>query len=221
MTDHDEATARYNALLAELETANARAAEAPDDTELAAAAHDAYDRAQAAYADVLAAYGGEQVEEQISESNPEEQSDVDLPDAVADADADATPDAEDRDETPVTAAPAAQAPVSTIAPAPVASEYDLGDFGAPATVAAPAFGEDVPEGVFVLTRKPVATRFVPSDTPIEELTPISRSLLPQRAKGQRSELSRERNIAGDLPEWSPLPPGEVVAVKRAGATKKS
>lgn len=211
MTDHDEATARYNALLTELETANARAAEAPDDTELAAAAHDAYDRAQAAYADVLAAYGDE------------EQSDAGLPDAVteADADTDAMPDAEDRDAIAVAETPAADAPVSTIAPPAVASEYDLGDFGAPATVAAPTFGQEAPAGVFVLTRKPVATRFVPSDTPIEELTPISRSLLPQRAKGQRSELSRERNIAGDLPEWSPLPPGEVVAVKRAGATKKS
>src|SRR5690606_14240561 len=99
---------------------------------------------------------------------------------------------------------------------PVASEYDLGDFGAPADTAAPAFGEEAPQGVFVLTRKPVATRFVPSDTPIEELSPISRNILPQRAKGQKSELSRERNIAGDLPTWSPLPPGEVAAVKRTG-----
>lgn len=178
MTNFEEASAVYTALLAELEEANARAAESPDDTELAAAAQELYDRAQAAYADVLAGYdSGDEAEPTDAVSNQAPEVGVDD------------------------------------------SDYDLGEFGTPATIAAPAFGEEAPAGVFILTRKPVATRFVPSETPIEELTPISRSLLPQRAVGTKSELSRERNIAGNLPEWSPMPPGEVLAVKRVGTKK--
>ncbi len=210
MIDYEEAIARYNAVLAELASANALAAEDPEDTELAAAAQELYDQAQVAYADVLAGYGGDGATEPTASSEASD------PQSAEDHEAQGDPAAA---TARAAVADASVVPAESMTAPASAEEYDLGDFGKPATVAAPAFGQEAPEGVFVLTRKPVATRFVPSETPIEELTPISRSILPMREKGQKSALSRERNIAGGLPEWSPIPPGEVLTVKRAGSKK--
>ena len=46
---------------------------------------------------------------------------------------------------------------------------------------------------------------------------VSRNVLGSRSD-TRPQTSRERKIAGDLPAWEPLPPGELV-VRRSGGWK--
>ena len=60
----------------------------------------------------------------------------------------------------------------------------------------------------VIRRGLSATRLLPP-TPPADTTVISRQVLRPRAGGTRPETSRERKIAGDLPQWEPLPPGEL------------
>ncbi|MBX3087336.1 MAG: hypothetical protein KF742_02505 [Cryobacterium sp.] len=217
MTESEGAPAEYDRLFAELERANARAAENPADEELAAKAAEAYQRAQEAYARVLAEYEESSGEDRAdSESQPDSTSESEPEAKIKTEQPAATATEQTVPDSPSIELPDGQveiAQASAIITDPV-PEYDLGDFGPPVSVAAPAFGEKIPEPFLVLPRKSVATRFVPSDTSIEELTPISRSLLPHRATGGKSQLSRERNIAGSLPNWAPLPPGEIVPVKR-------
>lgn len=59
----------------------------------------------------------------------------------------------------------------------------------------------------VIRRGLSATRLVPAAPPAET-TMISRQVLAPRTT-RRPETSRERKIAGDLPQWEPLPPGEL------------
>jgi len=60
----------------------------------------------------------------------------------------------------------------------------------------------------VINRRGVSTeRFLPKDA--AETTVVARNVLRPR-EGKRPETSRERKIAGDLPAWEPMPPGELV-----------
>lgn len=68
-------------------------------------------------------------------------------------------------------------------------------------------GSSGPESL-VIRRGISATRLLPPPPPTET-TVISRQVLHPRASGTRPETSRERKIAGDLPQWEPLPPGEL------------
>ena len=62
-----------------------------------------------------------------------------------------------------------------------------------------------PDGVIRRTRR---RPFIPP-APDADTTVVSRELL-SRNKSAKPQLSRNRKIAGDLPGWDPLPPGEVV-----------
>lgn len=65
-----------------------------------------------------------------------------------------------------------------------------------------------------VVRRPVASRFVPrGDTPAPGASLVQHNVLrPGRGK-DRPLTGRERLMAGDLPEWEPLPPGKLF-VKR-------
>ncbi|WP_156628664.1 hypothetical protein [Mycobacterium sp. 1274756.6] len=76
------------------------------------------------------------------------------------------------------------------------------------TVSTSSNGSD---GIIRRTRR---RPFIPP-TPDAENTVVSRELL-SRGKGKKSQLPRNRKIAGDLPTWEPLPPGEIV-VRRGEA----
>lgn len=66
-------------------------------------------------------------------------------------------------------------------------------------------------------RRPSANtrRFVPrTETPDEQSAVIlQRNVLRASVKPPKPQTDRKRVIAGDLPEWDPLPPGELF-VKR-------
>lgn len=59
----------------------------------------------------------------------------------------------------------------------------------------------------VIRRGRSATRLLANE-PAAATTVVSRNVLHSR-EPKRPETSRERKIAGDLPEWEPLPPGEL------------
>jgi hypothetical protein len=198
VSGYDEVNARYLAASAELERLTAVSAAAPDDATAAEAAQRAYETAQAVYAELLVA--------------------IDAANAAAPV-VEAAPTA---DPVVPTIAPAPDAAPAAIAPSP--GGYDLGpvstapavrppsaaDAGA-ATAPHPRFGTpsgEMPAGI-VLQRAPGSIRFLP---PSDEGVVVERSPLAQRKRPASSELSRQRNIAGDLPEWSPRPPGEGVAL---------
>lgn len=66
----------------------------------------------------------------------------------------------------------------------------------------------------VLGRRPGVQRFVP---PVPEgSVPLRKDLLSASRTAGRNEIGRERKIAGGLPEWDPLPPGEIIEVARRG-----
>lgn len=75
----------------------------------------------------------------------------------------------------------------------------------------------IPPEAPAVVRRPAASRFVPrGDTPPPEAPLVQRNVLrPGRDKG-KALTGRERLVAGDLPEWEPLPPGELF-VKRGSA----
>jgi len=187
VSTYEELDAQYQAALAELERARDAADGNPSDEVLAARSDLAYHQAQQTYAALLASMG---------EPVP----------AVAEA---------------------AYAPTSTpvSAAAPLPSDYvpleappqGESQYGSPSPTAHPAFGTPLaqasPVGV-ILTRPTPTTRFTPSDTSLDDLVPIQRGLLAPAAADRKSELGKNRNIAGSLPGWSPLPPGEIVALGR-------
>lgn len=45
---------------------------------------------------------------------------------------------------------------------------------------------------------------------------VSRELL-SRGRAAGAKLSRNRKIAGDLPDWDPLPPGEITLARPTGS----
>lgn len=91
------------------------------------------------------------------------------------------------------------------------------ELGAPSTLPIPPLGatEREPQpGTFIVKRKPAATRFVPPAERTEDMVAIDRSLAIGSMAKEKPAIGRERNIAGSLPDWSPLPPGEVIAPRR-------
>ena len=64
-----------------------------------------------------------------------------------------------------------------------------------------------PGSTVVIRRGHSAARLLPAQ-PVAETTLVSRNVLHARAT-KKPETSRERKIAGDLPDWEPLPPGEL------------
>jgi hypothetical protein len=73
--------------------------------------------------------------------------------------------------------------------------------------AQPADGA-APDSTVVIRRGQSAARLLPAQ-PAADTTVVSRNVLHARAT-KKPETSRERKIAGDLPEWEPLPPGELL-----------
>ncbi len=66
----------------------------------------------------------------------------------------------------------------------------------------------------VQVRRPVASRFVPRPADqTDETRLVRRNVLQATRSVQERATKRERLIAGDLPDWDPLPPGELL-VKR-------
>lgn len=76
------------------------------------------------------------------------------------------------------------------------------------TVPADAVSADVDTPV-LRRRSRTQRRFLPTESREKEVV-VNRSFVGQRKPGQKSELSRERVIAGDLPGWEPLPPHELL-----------
>lgn len=75
--------------------------------------------------------------------------------------------------------------------------------------------ESATDDTVVVRRPHSAGKFVPRSTPPVEGDGviIGRSLMTSRNRDVKPQTSRERQIAGDLPDWEPLPPGELF-VKR-------
>lgn len=66
-------------------------------------------------------------------------------------------------------------------------------------------GEDQP----VVVRRGRASQRMRPRPPLEDTgVVVSRNVLAARATG-KPQTSRERLMAGDLPAWEPLPPGEL------------
>lgn len=75
----------------------------------------------------------------------------------------------------------------------------------PSAVAPPA---GVTLGAPTNIRRP-GRRFLPPAAPEQsQPTTVSRDFTKSRKRTETSKLSRNRKIAGDLPAWDPLPPGE-------------
>jgi hypothetical protein len=66
----------------------------------------------------------------------------------------------------------------------------------------------VPDSTVVIRRGQSATRLLPMQS-VAETTVVSRNVLHARVT-KKPETSRARKIAGDLPDWEPLPPGELL-----------
>ena len=96
-------------------------------------------------------------------------------------------------------------PSSTPTPSP-----QTGDPGVPPQDAAPV----APASPFVVRRR-AAGAFVPR--PLEGTegggAVIDRHVLGARRSDDRRVTTRERKIAGDLPDWEPLPPGELIVMR--------
>jgi hypothetical protein len=65
--------------------------------------------------------------------------------------------------------------------------------------------DDVPP---IVRRTRSGGKFTPRPPKAEQGAIVSRNILASRAT-DRAQTSRERIVAGDLPDWDPLPPGEV------------
>ena len=65
-----------------------------------------------------------------------------------------------------------------------------------------------------MVRRPTS-RFLPPPPPPEKVSGlVSRDFARiKRKKAGTPELGRKRKIAGDLPGWDPLPPGEAPVVR--------
>lgn len=60
--------------------------------------------------------------------------------------------------------------------------------------------------------RPAASRFTPRtvDPEQQQNRLVQRSVLHPNRNRQKPLTQRERLIAGDLPDWEPLPPGEII-----------
>lgn len=74
--------------------------------------------------------------------------------------------------------------------------------------AQPAPTPDTPPAVPAINRG-ARTRFLPNAKPDgDQVTITRRALLGERRNTDSPTLIRHHRIAGDLPEWDPLPPNE-------------
>lgn len=68
----------------------------------------------------------------------------------------------------------------------------------------------------VISRARSASRFLPAvASPTDSGVVVGRGFLRSKVTPQKQQLSRERKIAGDLPSWDPMPPGEVSVRRRS------
>ncbi|MEV8358556.1 MULTISPECIES: hypothetical protein [unclassified Microbacterium] len=100
---------------------------------------------------------------------------------------------------------------------PLPGGYDLAPVVTPVTPSQPIYDASAPTFI----RRPSPVNMVPR--PLEEsadspLTVIRRDLLAPRAATTSASIGRDRRIAGGLPSWSPVPPGEQL-VTRAGDSR--
>jgi hypothetical protein len=79
--------------------------------------------------------------------------------------------------------------------------------GSPDSAASDPSANDA-ESPFIVRRSRSAGRLHlrPATT---DTTIVGRDLLKARRPDQKPQTERQRKIAGDLPDWQPLPPGEL------------
>lgn len=79
-------------------------------------------------------------------------------------------------------------------------------------------GGSVPEPDGFVVQRTRRSPFNPPATEGVELSnfTISRNWASQRVQKKPTGLTRNRKIAGDLPDWAPLPPGELLVKRKAG-----
>lgn len=73
-----------------------------------------------------------------------------------------------------------------------------------------------PDPIAPVVRRTRLSPFIPPTPPDPTPALIARDSL--RAGGRTPQLSRNRKIAGDLPDWEPLPPGEVRVTRRSSSS---
>jgi len=100
---------------------------------------------------------------------------------------------------------------------PLPGGYDLAPVVTSVTPSQPIYDASAPTFI----RRPSPVNMVPR--PLEEsadspLTVIRRDLLAPRTATTSVSIGRDRRIAGGLPDWSPVPPGEQM-VTRAGDSR--
>ena len=102
-----------------------------------------------------------------------------------------------------------------------------GETGLPGTPVSPAFDaspvisavpalsapsdDSVPAGGVVL-RRGTTVRMIDQPSPVNDGVVLQRTLLQPQAGSRRQEITRNRKIVGNLPDWSPTPPGEATTV---------
>lgn len=85
---------------------------------------------------------------------------------------------------------------------------------APVDAATPPAAPPAPTASPFTVRRRSAGAFVPRPVPAEsDGVVIARNVLSARQAGVERTTSRQRKIAGDLPAWEPLPPGELVVTR--------
>lgn len=127
---------------------------------------------------------------------------------LAAAQAPGTPAATPVTPEPITAVPSATGGVIETESASV------GNAPAAPAVGGPALPSASGAAASLLPRRSGLARFSPppANAPAEQ--PLRRDVLTSERSAKRSEIGTERKLAGSLPEWSPLPPGEILAPVR-------
>ena len=72
-----------------------------------------------------------------------------------------------------------------------------------------------PEQELTVRRPRAAARLLPRESAPDPGVVVSRNVLRSNATAAAPTTDRERRIAGELPAWEPLPPGELF-VRRPG-----
>jgi hypothetical protein len=110
-------------------------------------------------------------------------------------------------------APAAPPVVAEPAPAPVPEASAPTFDPAPSPNPAPAATADT--SGFIVRRTRTSPFLPPTPVDADETPSVSRAWATAQGKKVKGQLGRQRRMAGDLPGWEPLPPGELL-VKRGG-----
>lgn len=100
--------------------------------------------------------------------------------------------------------------VQPVAPAAVQPPPPPPPVQQPVAPPAPAVASEIS-----INRRTASRVFLPPrlESEDEQSPIISRAWIGQGAKNAKKQLSGERKTAGDLPDWDPLPPGELVVVR--------